>query len=305
LNRKEGSRNPLSILKLNWLLRKINPSVVHCHEPKMIKMFFRRKFSCLLTVHDTGIPVLYQDSYDTLAAISDSVAKDVKKRFGVVSPIVYNGIDINSFSKRTDYALESNGQIRIVQVSRLMHEKKGQDILLSAIAGLKAECPEQNIRIDFIGDGLSKGYLEELAKKLNIEGLVRFQGNKDRQWIRANLSAYHILVQPSRYEGFGLTIVEGIAAGLPAVASDIEGPKEILEPFKNKLLFKKDNPDDLARILKTLINNYHNAQIKNEFDPVYVNVTSRYAINSTVRGYLQVYAHLADNQHSQHSRKPI
>ncbi|HWK03602.1 MAG TPA: glycosyltransferase family 4 protein [Puia sp.] len=292
INRKEGSRNPVPIIKLNHLLRKIRPAVVHCHEPNMANFFIRRKFSCLLTVHDVGIKELYHNKYDTLVAISDSVADDVKQRIGIDIPVAHNGIDISSFDRRDKYDLAPNECIRIVQVSRLVHEKKGQDVLIQALSRLLSKRPEQQASIDFIGDGPSKEYLQALTRELNLDSCICFLGNKDRGWIKKNLSTCHILVQPSRYEGFGLTIVEGIAAGIPAIASDIEGPKEILKDFKRDLLFEKENAEELSNRLEALINLYQEGKMKDFFARIYNKTTDTYSINSTVKGYLGIYTAL-------------
>ena len=69
----------------------------------------------------------------------------------------------------------------------------------------------------------SKDYLKDQIKKYQLENNIRIKGHKDRSWIFKNLSSYHLLVQPSRSEGFGLTLVEAVAAGLPVISSKIDG----------------------------------------------------------------------------------
>jgi glycosyltransferase involved in cell wall biosynthesis len=174
-----------------------------------------------------------------------------------------------------------------------VHEKKGQDILIKAISTLVSKYPAQDVSLDFIGDGPSSDYLQALARELKIESRLRFAGNKDRHWIKKNLSRYHILVQPSRFEGFGLTIVEGIAAGLPTIASDIDGPREILGPYDSCYLFAKDNEEDLAKRLSNIINTYRNGLMEGVFSIVYDTIGHRYSIDSTVTGYLKVYSRIA------------
>ena len=56
--------------------------------------------------------------------------------------------------------------------------------------------------------------------------------------------SYDLLVQPSRYEGFGLTVVEGMAAGVPVLVSDIEGPMEVIDKGRHGFAFRSEDFHD-------------------------------------------------------------
>ena len=82
---------------------------------------------------------------------------------------------------------------------------------------------EGAVTLDFIGEGESRGFLERLANELGV-------GHGAGSW--ASIAAGRPMSfcprmtcgQPSRYEGFGLTVVEGMAARIPVLVSNIEGP---------------------------------------------------------------------------------
>ncbi|HZG23550.1 MAG TPA: glycosyltransferase family 4 protein [Chitinophagaceae bacterium] len=291
INRAEGSKNPVPILRLNLLLLRLNPSVIHCHEPKMAGVIKFRRAKLVYTIHDIGIPLTYYEQYDSLVAISDAVFNDVRERCSLPMVTVYNGIPANRFQKRKTYS-EETGSFRLVQVSRLMHEKKGQDILLYALNKVVYELGYSNVCLDFIGEGSSMQLLKDLALKLNLSDHVNFMGNTDREWIFSNLCDYHVLVQPSRYEGFGLTILEGFAAGIPVLASDIEGPAEIMSQSPGGFLFKNGDSSDCARRLQFIFGLYQNREIIRLMNATTPVMEKKYSIKSCSKEYLDEYARL-------------
>lgn len=292
MNRSEGSRNPLPIIRFNLLLHRLKPDIIHCHERKMIRMIRYKRAQTVYTVHDVGIPTDTFSRYNALVAISESVASDIRQRAGIQAEVIRNGIAMDSFRKRTAYVVPEKEPFRLVQVSRLMHEKKGQDILLRAIARLTTEraCPP--IRLDLIGDGPSMDFLVELAKTLQIDTLVSFRGNRDRTWVADHLADYHLLVQPSRYEGFGLTVLEGLAAGLPVVASNIDGPAEIMAGLSAGTLFTSDDVEACAAAVARVIQAYRTARLEAAVSETYAIIREKFSISATATGYLNLYQHL-------------
>lgn len=296
INRKAGGRNPLPILQLNYLLVKLNPDIIHCHERDLIRIIKHQRAKTVYTVHDVGVPTASFAKYDSLVAISDSVAQDVLARSGLKTIVINNGIPFKYFRQRTTYQLLAGEPVRLVQVSRLMHEKKGQDVLIQALAILINRDPALNITLDFVGSGNSATYLADLARSLNLGARVRFLGEQGRDWVRENLSTYHVLVQPSRYEGFGLTVVEGFAAGLPVLASNIEGPAEIIQGLPAGLLFEREDASACADSLGQLIRAYTTGQIEQPIQQTRSLTEKKFSIETLVSSYLALYRQLAPNR---------
>ncbi|OGX83784.1 glycosyltransferase [Hymenobacter glacialis] len=288
IDRREGSRNPWPLLKFNLLLRRLNPDIIHCHEPDIGKIIRARVGKLLYTIHDIGIPSKHYHYYAALVAISDAVQQELAQRFDRPIAKVYNGIDVASFRKRTDYSLAGQ-PIKLVQISRLMHQKKGQDVLLNALHLVKNNYGYANFHLDIIGSGDSLPFLQNLVAELGLTQEVSLAGERNRDWLYANLSHYHLLVQPSRYEGFGLTLLEGFAAGLPVLASDIEGPAEIIGRTPRGFLFAKGDSQACAQALYLIFQEYesgHVAQLMQNTEPI---TDREYSIKSCVAGYLQQY----------------
>ena len=132
----------------------------------------------------------------------------------------------------------------LLTLSRL-HEKKGLDVLLAALAELPG-CVAW-----IAGDGPLEGELKALATKLGVAGRVRFLGwRTDRG---ALLGAADICVLPSRWEPFGTVMLEAWAAGTPLVAAASQGPAALINDDVNGLLVPVDDAPALAAALRRLI----------------------------------------------------
>jgi len=126
-----------------------------------------------------------------------------------------------------------------------LDEIKGFDVLLRAAAGLRDQGVDFRLRL--AGDGPEMGALKALSQGLGLDGRVEFVG-----WVRNPgnfLRTIDLFVMPSRYESFGLVTIEAMAAGVPVIASDIEGPCEILKGGALGTLFRSEDEVDLARAM--------------------------------------------------------
>lgn len=277
VGRPQGSRNPLWLFRYNRSLREIDPDFIHFHDDNAVGMTFRlSKYKTGATVHDTSLVLKHYRKVDRLFAISEAVGADVMKRYGLDSTVVYNGIHISPITPKSAPSLSLT---KIVQVSRLDHSKKGQHLLLQALAHPLVR--DLALTVDFIGDGPSRDYLIELAGKLGLGDRVHFLGPKPRAYIYSHLCDYDLLVQPSVNEGFGLTIAEGMAARVPVLTSDIEGPLEIIGGGEYGYTFRSEDVDSLAEKIKSIHDSYGDTALivgkaetycKNNFD---IAVTAR------------------------------
>jgi glycosyltransferase involved in cell wall biosynthesis len=134
----------------------------------------------------------------------------------------------------------------LLTLSRL-HEKKGLDIFIAALARLP-QCVAW-----IAGEGPQQGKLERLAVRLGVSERVRFLGwRTDRG---ALLAAADICVLPSRWEPFGTVMLEAWAAGRPLVAAASQGPSALIEDGANGLLVPVDDADALAAAIRRLADN--------------------------------------------------
>ena len=286
INRVEGSFNIMDILRLNLLLYRYRPDIIHLHNHRLIWLI-KYKAKIYLTIHDVNVPAKGYNKVDKVFSISNAVKLNILMRGGPDSTLVYNGIDFGKFETKTNYKLQN--KFKIVQVSSLIHLKKGQHTLLEALNYLVHQKNISNISVDFIGEGTSLDYLKDMTKKLNLEKHVNYLGLKDRDFIYKTLYMYDLLVQPSFYEGFGLTVIEGIAAGLPVIVSNIDGPSEIVQGLPAGLTFETGNVDSLVKALLLIMQLYEENRIKQLVDESYDKAFTKFSVQTTAQNYINNY----------------
>ena len=138
---------------------------------------------------------------------------------------------------------------RIISVGRYSYEK-GYDYLLQAWASIQDQCGEW--RLDVYGDGDQSSY-DKLIDKLKIDR-NRCALNPATQGIQKKFEESAIAVCSSRFEGFGLVIIEAMACGLPVVSFDCPwGPRSIIQNGKNGFLVENGNVDKLAEAMLKLV----------------------------------------------------
>lgn len=295
LKRRPGGQKLKYILLIRSILKYSKPHVLHMHDD--LSVFFGvlgglyLKTKKIFTLHAVNLfprslkgritKFLAIKLVDRFIAISSSVKTDFVAGTcidGENITVVPNGIRLEKFQ-------HTNRRLRleeIICVARLLHQKKGQDVLIKALSILKKEGLQCSCKI--VGDGISRHYLANMALEYGLRDSMQFLGN--RHDVPELLSKAGIFVLPSRYEGFGISIIEAMAAGIPVVASNIDGPKEIITDAENGLLFEVDNENELAEKINMLVNDFdlRNKIVKNAFSTI-----QYYTIEKMHNKYLEVY----------------
>lgn len=285
-NRKWGVFDLSGYWRMNRIISRYNPDMIHLHSASIYKYLYTlHRRLCNSTLHDlcNNSNTDHIDKIPQVFAISQSVADDLMDKKGVKSIVNPNGIRPELISSKK-YE-KADGLFHIVQVSRLEHMKKGQHILILAAKKLKADGFD-NFQIDFIGDGASRSYLEQLVIDYGLETNVCFLGTRDQQYIYEHLCNYDLFVQPSIYEGFGLTIAEAMAARVPVLVSSGQGPEEVIEKGKCGYVFKNGDWTDCAAKIRIFLEGKDD---KSLVELAYERVWKQYNIKVTVQTYLDKY----------------
>ena len=284
LNRHEGSKNPWPIIKLNLFLMKFRPDVIHTHAYREINLVFYPFGKRVRTIHNTYNVSDEYPKYDQLISISKAVYEFTQKQ-GFDSVVADNGIPVSRIA-HSKAAPFTDGKLHFIQVSRWDLEQKGPDILLKALGILKNIYGINNFQMHFVGNGVDKSQLIKMTHELHLDDHVIFEGLKEQTWIYENLCRYDLFIQPSRYEGFGLTVAEAIAAKVPVLVSNIEGPLEIIDGGRLGMNFQNESAADCAVKLKSFIEYGRNdAQVME----AYQYVCEHYDVSITARKYIDVY----------------
>ena len=145
--------------------------------------------------------------------------------------------------------------IKIVAAGRL-HPKKGFDVLIRAVGKLRSW--DFDVTCEIAGEGDERADLEALIKELDLDPCVRLTGWTDD--VAGFLATGDLFAFPSHQEGFPLTLLEAMSVGLPVVATEIDGPDEILKEGVNGRLVPDDDPDRLGEALGELISDRETAK---------------------------------------------
>ncbi|MCO5171076.1 MAG: glycosyltransferase family 4 protein [Planctomycetes bacterium] len=140
----------------------------------------------------------------------------------------------------------------VVVHSGRLTARKNVDLLLEALARAAAHLPPaRRPLLVLLGDGPLRPALEARAARPDLAGLVRLEGFREDvpRW----LAAADLLVLPSRLEGFPNALLEGMAAGLPALATSIGGCREAITDGADGLLVAPDDVAALAAGLSRLV----------------------------------------------------
>jgi len=138
---------------------------------------------------------------------------------------------------------------RVVAVGRYVYQK-GFDLLLQAWAKVEKECPDWQLAI--YGDGDRATYLQQM-KELGIDS-SRCHLNGPTSNIQQEYANSSLFVFSSRFEGFGMVLVEAMSCGLPVVSFACPcGPKDIVSNGEDGLLVTNGNIDKLAEAMTKLI----------------------------------------------------
>ncbi len=166
-----------------------------------------------------------------------------------------NPVDEHLFTLRK--IPESKSQFTIVCISLFRPEKR-IDLVLESFntlvhSGIKA-------KLKLIGDGPLKHEIENQIQKLGISDLVELPGYLSQNRIVEELHNSHLLVLASDIETFGMVLIEAQACGLPVVATDCGGPRDIITP-ESGILVKPGSVSELTDAIKKLIKSFE------KFDP--------------------------------------
>ena len=104
--------------------------------------------------------------------------------------------------------------------------RKGVNWLLEAFAKCRAEDPALTLTI--VGDGELSGPLRRRAEELGLRESVTFAGSVAPEAALRIMRDHDLLVHPSRWESFGMTVIEAVAAGMPVLVTRCGGPEETL-----------------------------------------------------------------------------
>lgn len=297
--------NPLFIFRLAKMMNSYD--IVHTHNtaPQLFAAIGSMLCSVVLctTEHNTSnrrrdwkwyVPIdkwMYS-KYSKVICISDSTEQNLRKFIKDASNkicTILNGINITRYSHAAPVdksTITNHPERKVIAMVAGFRYQKDQETLIRALNNLPYE-----YELWLIGDGERRSIIEQCIKDNKLEDHVLLLGI--RSDIPSLLKSVDVVVQSSHWEGFGLAAVEGMAAGKPVIASDVEGLAQVVEGAG--ILFPLGDEKKLADIIKQLI----------EEQTYYQQVAARcweraqmFDIQKMVDAYNEVYMGLMTPKHN-------
>jgi glycosyltransferase involved in cell wall biosynthesis len=255
-----------SLLQLIRLIRTYRPTIVHCHGfraglyGRLAAKLSSPKIKTLLTVH--GFHFYYSRSRwkrtlhmtlerllkpltDHVIAVSMTDWRHLIECKLVVrarSRVILNGIPLAAPAVKKE---KSEGPI-IATVARL-HHQKGVSYFLDAVPEILRSYPDARFQI--IGDGPERAVLEQKAHEMGSR--VQFSGNRDD--VADLLASADVFVLASLWEGLPLSLLEAMRAGVPVVATDVDGNRDVVQHGVSGLLVPPKNGMAIAKAVTRIL----------------------------------------------------
>ena len=260
-----GNKDILAVykqIKKEVTERQIDVIVVHHPAPLLwlalrLYMLKKKRASVIVYAHNSYEEIIKRSSkkaviYNSLLRKSEQViaiSEFVKSTFSHINglpvekiSVVYNGVDTDNY--RTERSVTHEGKISLLYVGRLIPEK-GVDKLLKALTFMRHK---EEVFLTVVGDGSARENLEHIAKEEHLDDLVCFAG------IQRNVADYltvaDVFVHPAVWEeGFGITVVEAMSAGLVCVTFSKGALPEIIQTGVNGFIVEECSERALAQCL--------------------------------------------------------
>jgi len=265
-----GTQAPQAVLRAARLMSRLRPSVVHT-------FLFHANVVGRLAARLTGMPRViasirvaerrfrYHWVLENLTCrmshrivcVSQAVADFTRRNSHVPTnllEVIPNGIDaesalVESPLDRSSLNLADEAVVAVT-VGRL-DRQKGIDVLLDSVAHVRDRIP--NLHLLIVGAGPERDSLTALAQRLGVESRCRFLGWRND--VSALMKMADMFVMPSRWEGMPNAILEAMAAGLPVIATRVEGTTELVTDGQTGRLVANENVHELANSLVELATN--------------------------------------------------
>lgn len=239
------------IAAMRRLIKLFEPDVIHVHttQAALILAFLRPKLPIVMTHHNSRFnfpPSLFlvlNTVVDHYVAISDKCKANIEQhtRKPITKIINAAGRNFAAGSARTSV----NSSPQILSVGTLSAQKDYPTLIRAAVRlrdrlSVHGRSPTINIA----GSGEPMTMLQDLIDKIAVEDVVSLLGQRsdiDQLMLQSDL-----YVNSSLYEGMPVALIEALQSGLPIVATDVEGNREVVYPNENGLLVPAQDPDKLA-----------------------------------------------------------
>lgn len=215
-------------------------------------------------------------------AVSSFLCNSIKNWNLRCDCVISNFIDENKFM----YSNNKFEKFTFFTLCEITYEK-GIDLLLLAIKNLKEEV-KNNIQFIIGGGGKNLKKFIKFAEQLELKNII-WTGRLDRNEVPKYYQKSHAFIMLSRLETFGVVYIEAIASGIPVIASDCGGPKDIIN-YINGILVKNEDYLEASKAIEYLYYNY------DKYNPIDIrsDFMNRFSKKKISEKYINLYKEVID-----------
>jgi len=181
-------------------------------------------------------------------AVSYEFVSLLRDKFNQDFHYIPNIVNIHYFNLKNN---KNNKTFEFINIG-FLDKKKNQAMLIKSF--YKAFQKLDNVKLTIVGDGIEFNNLNQLIKKLDMQSQITLYGRADRCEVKKLLQNSDAFVLSSKYETFGVVLIEAMACGLPVISTKSGGPESIIQ--SNNIGFLTNiNEDDLAQTMNELYQN--------------------------------------------------
>jgi glycosyltransferase involved in cell wall biosynthesis len=203
--------------------------------------YYSERFTTLYKVITPTIRLIWNQSHFVVANSLGLRELALKSKPNKDVGCIYNGIDIEQFYPRPE--LKDPTELRLICGTRVT-PRKGIRLLIQAVDILLKRYP--NVRLSIVGEGDEKKSLQDLTQGLGINSAVTFLGFVPREKAAEIYGRANIYVSPSFNEGMANFMLECMALGMPILATDVGGTRELLTENENGFIIKTGEYNDIV-----------------------------------------------------------
>lgn len=209
-------------------------------------------------------------------AVSDLVKEKFLEEYGHIGKdcvhTVHPGIDVSRFKgldkgacrRELERSFGARGDDSIILFVGMNFDVKGLDALIMGLARFKERFPSESFRLLVIGKGDVKKYTR-LAQNLGIAEKVIFPGTMPKELLEKIYTGSDLFCMLSKFDTFGMVVLEAMAAGLPVIISGNVGAKDIVKNGMNGFVVEDPgSPDKLADNIKVALEKERKASMVQE-----------------------------------------
>lgn len=247
--------------KINWLLY------------YTMEKFLAGKTDCIITINEEDYQRAKEKFGSKRTAIEKISGIGVKlERFAPVS-------SEEKVALKKQYGYE--GKFCLIYAAEFI-PRKNHRFFIQAAGELCKRCPD--VKLLFCGKGVLLEDMKKLAEELGVAQYIDFLGYRTDMPSLYKMS--DVLISASIEEGFGINIIEGMASGMPAVASIVRGHKEMVKDGENGFLFDAASP---AQFADRIVQLYNDPVLYSKLSSAAIETAQNFSIENSLKQMASIY----------------